>query len=46
MNAVMDALRQAGVKRFDMPANQQRVWAAIQAAKAGQPEALAVGAEA
>ena len=42
MNAVMDALRPAGVKRFDMPANQQRVWAAIRAAKNGKPEALAV----
>ena len=42
MNAVIDALRQAGVKRFDMPANQQRVWAAIQAASAGKPEALAI----
>ena len=42
MNAVMDALRQAGVKRFDMPADQQRVWAAIQAARNGKPEALAV----
>jgi carbon-monoxide dehydrogenase large subunit len=44
MNAVMDALRQVGVKRFDMPASQQRVWAAIRAAKAGKPEALAIGA--
>ena len=43
MNAVIDALRQVGVKRFDMPASQQRVWAAIQAAKAGKPEALAIG---
>jgi carbon-monoxide dehydrogenase large subunit len=42
MNAVMDALRQAGVKRFDMPANQQRVWEAIRAAKAGRPEACAI----
>jgi len=42
MNAVIDALRQAGVKRFDMPASQERVWAAIQAAKAGKPEALAI----
>ncbi len=42
MNAVMDALRTLGVKRFDMPASQQRVWAAIQAAKAGKPEALAI----
>jgi len=38
MNAVTDALREAGVKRFDMPASQLRVWAAIQAAKAGQPK--------
>jgi carbon-monoxide dehydrogenase large subunit len=43
MNAVIDALRQVGVTRFDMPASQQRVWAAIQAAKAGRPEALAIG---
>ena len=42
MNAVIDALRQAGVKRFDMPASQQRIWAAIQAAKAGRPEAYAI----
>jgi carbon-monoxide dehydrogenase large subunit len=42
MNAVIDALRQAGVKRFDMPASQQRVWRAIQEAKAGRPAALAV----
>jgi carbon-monoxide dehydrogenase large subunit len=45
MNAVLDALRRAGVQRFDMPASQQRVWAAIRAAKAGQPSALAVGAD-
>jgi hypothetical protein len=25
-----------------MPASQERVWAAIQAAKAGKPEALAI----
>jgi len=42
MNAVLDALRQAGVKRFDMPASQLRVWQAIQEAKAGRPEALAL----
>ena len=42
MNAVLDALREAGVKRFDMPASQQRVWQAIREAKAGRPEALAV----
>jgi carbon-monoxide dehydrogenase large subunit len=45
MNAVVDALRRAGVKRFDMPASQQRVWAAIQAARSGKPDALAVGAD-
>jgi carbon-monoxide dehydrogenase large subunit len=42
MNAVMDALRQGGVRRFDMPASPQRVWAALRAAKSGKPEALAV----
>lgn len=41
MNAVLDALRQAGVRRFDMPASPHRVWAALEAAKAGNPEALA-----
>jgi carbon-monoxide dehydrogenase large subunit len=34
MNAVMDALRQAGVRKFDMPASPQRVWQALHAAKA------------
>ena len=33
MNAVMDALRQVGVRHMDMPATPQRVWAAIQAAR-------------
>jgi len=33
MNAVLDALRQAGVSHFDMPASPQRVWQALQAAK-------------
>jgi len=42
MNAIADALRGAGVTRFDMPANPQRVWAAIRAAKAGDPRAMAV----
>ncbi len=42
MNAVMDALRQAGVTHFDMPATPQRVWQAIEEAKAGRPAALAV----
>jgi len=41
MNAVMDAMRQAGVQRFDMPASPQRVWEALRAAGAGKPEALA-----
>jgi len=42
MNAIADALRQGGVTRFDMPATQDRVWTALQAAKAGKPQALAV----
>jgi carbon-monoxide dehydrogenase large subunit len=42
MNAMLDALRQAGVKRFDMPASPQRVWGAMQAAKDGWPEAFAI----
>src|SRR6266480_3762932 len=42
MNAVLDALRQAGVTHFDMPATPERVWRALQAAKAGDPRALAV----
>ena len=29
MNAVMDALRRAGVTRFDMPATPDRIWRAI-----------------
>ncbi len=33
MNAVLDALRQAGVTHFDMPATPDRIWRAIQAAK-------------
>jgi carbon-monoxide dehydrogenase large subunit len=32
MNAVLDALRQAGVRHFDMPATPARVWHAIQSA--------------
>jgi carbon-monoxide dehydrogenase large subunit len=42
MNAVLDALRRAGVTHFDMPATSQRLWAALQAAKRGAPAALAV----
>ncbi|HYN11943.1 MAG TPA: molybdopterin cofactor-binding domain-containing protein, partial [Burkholderiales bacterium] len=33
MNAVVDALRQAGVRHFEMPATPQRVWDALQAAR-------------
>ncbi len=33
MNAVMDALRSAGVARLDMPASAQRVWQALQDAR-------------
>ncbi len=36
MNAIMDALRPAGVEHLDMPATPARVWAAIEAAKAKQ----------
>jgi len=32
MNAVLDALRPAGVRRLDMPASAQRVWAALRTA--------------
>ncbi|MBT4750848.1 MAG: xanthine dehydrogenase family protein molybdopterin-binding subunit [Rhodospirillaceae bacterium] len=34
MNAILDALRQAGVTDLDMPATPERVWQAIQEAKA------------
>ena len=34
MNAVLDALKPLGVKHLDMPATPQRVWKAIQDAKA------------
>ncbi len=37
MNAVVDALRQAGVRRFDMPATPHRLWLALRAARAGAP---------
>jgi carbon-monoxide dehydrogenase large subunit len=32
MNAVVDALRQAGVQHFEMPATPRRLWEALQAA--------------
>jgi carbon-monoxide dehydrogenase large subunit len=35
MNAVADALRQAGVGHFDMPATPDRIWRVLRAAKAG-----------
>lgn len=44
MNAVMDAMRRGGVTHFDMPATPQRVWGALQAAKAGKPRALSIHA--
>jgi carbon-monoxide dehydrogenase large subunit len=33
MNAIVDALRSRGVRRFDMPATPHRVWQALQSAK-------------
>jgi carbon-monoxide dehydrogenase large subunit len=33
MNAVIDALRQAGVRHFEMPATSARIWKAIQEAR-------------
>jgi aerobic carbon-monoxide dehydrogenase large subunit len=33
MNAVIDALRQAGVQHFDMPASPRRLWQALQSAR-------------
>ena len=33
MNAVVDALRQAGVRKFEMPATPARIWKALQEAK-------------
>jgi carbon-monoxide dehydrogenase large subunit len=35
MNAVLDALRRAGVAHFDMPATPDRLWRAIRGVKAG-----------
>jgi carbon-monoxide dehydrogenase large subunit len=36
MNAVLDAMRQGGVREFDMPATPVRVWQALEGAKQGQ----------
>ncbi len=44
MNAVLDALRQSGVSRFDMPASPGRLWRALQAARAGRPAEFSVQA--
>ncbi|HYX64198.1 MAG TPA: molybdopterin cofactor-binding domain-containing protein, partial [Burkholderiales bacterium] len=33
MNAVVDALRERGVRRFDMPATPHRIWQALRAAR-------------
>jgi carbon-monoxide dehydrogenase large subunit len=35
MNAIADALRDAGVAQFDMPASPRRVWEALQRARRG-----------
>jgi len=42
MNAILDALRTAGVTHFDMPASPHRVWQALVAAKDGRPGAMAL----
>ncbi|MFZ1910155.1 MAG: xanthine dehydrogenase family protein molybdopterin-binding subunit [Burkholderiales bacterium] len=42
MNAILDALRGAGVTHFDMPASPHRVWQALAAAGKGNPRAMAV----
>jgi carbon-monoxide dehydrogenase large subunit len=34
-NAVMDALRSAGVAHFDMPATPARIWRALKAVQQG-----------
>jgi len=36
-NAVIDAISHLGVRHIDMPCTPERVWQAIQAAKAGEP---------
>jgi carbon-monoxide dehydrogenase large subunit len=38
MNAVLDALRPAGVRHLDMPASAQRVWQALRAADPAKAE--------
>jgi len=34
INAIVDALAELGVRHIEMPANPERVWRAIQAARA------------
>jgi carbon-monoxide dehydrogenase large subunit len=43
MNAVLNALRSAGVKHFDMPATPARIWSALQATLAEQKQAATTG---
>jgi carbon-monoxide dehydrogenase large subunit len=38
INAIVDALSELGVRHVEMPATPQRVWQAIQDAKAGAPQ--------
>jgi carbon-monoxide dehydrogenase large subunit len=38
-NAVIDAVSHLGVRHIDMPCTPERVWRAIEAARAGSPEA-------
>jgi aerobic carbon-monoxide dehydrogenase large subunit len=42
-NAVVDALAHLGVTHIDMPLTPERVWRAIQAAKASEPPSAATG---
>jgi carbon-monoxide dehydrogenase large subunit len=35
-NAIVDALSQFGIQEVDMPATSERIWRAIQSAKAGE----------
>ena len=39
MNAIVDALRHAGVRRFDMPASPYQVWSALREAAGADPDA-------
>ena len=41
MNAILAALRTAGVTHFDMPATPARIWGAIEAARAGDARRFA-----